>query len=465
MNRRLYIKTTSQGHRILVIEGTFDIDKIETLKNEDFDLIYLKDSGQTSYELSYQLQNMSPFNSSKCHLKPCFLASSLENRIRNSINVIDGYADSEDDKSMLKRSDEIYEKLAHIETFDITEVRRSNYMNFLKLCKYAISRDMLTFTHFVDEAYAKGHAALFTAQKDNQTEKLKEEFSHFNQILVDLGYAQRTSFIDRIHVCPKCKGTHLFYMEACPKCDSSNLNEEPVLHHFRCANISPESSYAYDGELRCPKCNQFLRHIGVDYDRPSNVYTCRTCNHNFLHTKMKVYCSSCKSVLRPYELLPIDLYNYEYTPEGLMALSSNNALIAISKDIWAGYSNYESFISQIRLFLFSHQEDKVIYINRFKVEGSHINQEIIMDIVNDIQKRYHYNNISYKGNYIYMAIYMAVKGLEKMSDSIMHELEEEYSETTKIVNLKHPGVTLTEQEYLYQYDGEKIEAFIKRISK
>lgn len=461
MNGKHYIKATPQGHRILVIEGVVLIDKIEALKSEDFDLIYVKDYGQTSYELSYQLQNMSPFNSSKCHLKPCFLASTLENRMRNNKNVIDGYADSEDDKTMLRLSDEIYGKLAHIETFDIAEVRTSNYMYFLKLCKYAISRGLNTFTMFVDDTYAKGHTALFTAQKDNLTEKQKEEFSHFNHIMADLGYAQRTSFIERIHICPKCKGTHLYYMEACPKCDSSNLNEEPVLHHFRCANISPESSYAYDGELRCPKCRQFLRHIGVDYDRPSNVYTCRNCSHNFLHTKMKVYCPSCKGTLRPHELLPVDLYNYEYTPEGLMALSSNNALIAISKDVWAGYSNFDSFISQVRLFLFSHQEDKVIYINRFKAEGPHINQEVIMDIVNDIQKRYHYNNISYKGNYIFMA----VKGLQKNSDTIMHDLEEEYSETTKIVNLKHPGVALTEQEYLYQFEGEKIEAFIKRIGK
>ena len=461
MTGKYYIKTTSYGRKILVVEGVVHIDRIESLHSEDFDIIYLKDYGQNSCELLYQLQNMSPFNSPKCHLKPCFLASTLKNRMHNPNYVIDGFADSEEDKYLHERANEIYDKLAHIETFDISEVKSSNYMYFLKLCKYAISRGMVSFTRFVEQTYAKGHTALFAAQNDNLSADLKKEFSHFNQIIVDLGYARRTSFIERIHICPQCKNTHLYYMEACPKCDSSHLVEEPVLHHFRCANISPESSYAYDGDLRCPKCRQYLRHIGVDYDRPSNVYTCKNCNHTFLHTVMKVYCSSCKSILRPHELLPVDMYNFEYTPEGLMALSSNNALLAISRDIWAGYSAFESFMSQIRLFMFSHQKNEMIYVHRFKVEGAHVNQEVVMNVVNDIQKRYHYNNITFRGNFIFMA----VKAQQGMSDAVREEMEEEYSETVKIINLKHPGITVSEQDYLYRYEGEKIEMFIKRISK
>ena len=149
MTGKYYIKTSSYGRKILVIEGVVHIDKIETLQFEDFDVIFLKDYGQNSYELLYQLQNMSPFNSTKCHLKPCFLASTLKNRMHNPITVIDGYADSEEDKSLHERTAEIYDKLAHIETFDISEVKSSNYMYFLKLCKYAISRGMVSFTRCV----------------------------------------------------------------------------------------------------------------------------------------------------------------------------------------------------------------------------------------------------------------------------------------------------------------------------
>ena len=134
---KYYIKTTSYGRKILVVEGVVHIDRIESLHSEDFDIIYLKDYGQNSCELLYQLQNMSPFNSPKCHLKPCFLASTLKNRMHNPNYVIDGFADSEEDKYLHERANEIYDKLAHIETFDISEVKSSNYMYFLKLCKYA----------------------------------------------------------------------------------------------------------------------------------------------------------------------------------------------------------------------------------------------------------------------------------------------------------------------------------------
>ena len=31
------------------------------------------------------------------------------------------------------------------------------------------------------------------------------------------------------------------------------------------------------GDLVCPKCNRQLRHIGVDYEKPSKLFTCFNC--------------------------------------------------------------------------------------------------------------------------------------------------------------------------------------------
>ena len=84
-----------------------------------------------------------------------------------------------------------------------------------------------------------------------------------------------------------------------------------------------------------------------------------------------------------------------------------------------------------------------------------------MRIVGDLQKRYHYNNLSYKGNYIFMA----TKASSDMSDALWKQVEEEHEETLRIIDLKYAGVTLVEQDFLRQQDGEKIDAFIKRISK
>jgi hypothetical protein len=459
MNNIYQIKTSSNGRNVLIIKGFLSIDNIKELNAEDFDVIYVEDFNQSHYDLSYQLQHMSPFHSLKCHLKPCFLASTLKNRVLHLEPLIDGFATTWDDKDINKRVDEIYENLALIDTLDISEVKSNNYMYFLKLCKYAISRGIFTFTLSVEDAYAQGYTKLFVAKQNNFTLNMRDDFIRFNHVLVELGYAKLKKFIERIHVCPHCSSSRLFYMEACPKCDSSHLKEEPMLHHFRCANISPESSYAYDGELRCPKCHHFLRHIGVDYDRPSNVYTCLECSHTFIHTRMKVYCSSCKKTLRPSKLLAYDIYSYEFTPEGILALSSNEAVIAVSKDIWAGYSNFESFLSQIRLFSYSHEKGETIIIYRFKVEGHNVNNDSIMQIVSDLHKRYHYNNLSYKGNYIFMAIKVPIN----IANESWEHMKEDYEDILKIIDLKYAGIILTEQVYLSQEKEENSNAFIKRI--
>ena len=461
MSYNYQIKVTPRGRNILIVRGLVLLDSIDAIKTEDFDAIYIEDYGQSHSELAYQLQSMSSISGMKSHLKPRFLAATLKSRVHQLKPLVDGFAATPDDEKMGERIEEICNRLALIDLFDIAEVKTNNYVYFLKLCKHAISRGQYTFTTSLEEAYAQGHTALFVAKQDSMMSNMKAEFVRFNQTLRELGYAERKKFEDRIHVCPYCKGSHLYYMEACPKCDSSRLKEEPVLHHFRCANISPESSYAYDGELRCPKCHQMLRHIGVDYDRPANVYTCQECNHTFLHTRMKVYCASCKKTSRPSELLAQDIYSYEFTTEGLQALSSNDALLAVSKDIWAGYSRFDSFLLQIRLFSYSHDKNEEVLINRFKVEGAEVNRENIMHFVSDLQKRYHYHNLSYNHHYIFMA----AKVQSSRMETLKKQMEEEYGELLRIVELRNSGIKLVDQDFLYQYEEEKIDDFIKRISK
>ena len=156
-----------------------------------------------------------------------------------------------------------------------------------------------------------------------------------------------------------------------------------------------------------------------------------------------------------------DIYSYEFTTEGLQALSSNDALLAVSKDIWAGYSRFDSFLSQIRLFSYSHDKNEVVLINRFKVEGAEVNRENIMHFVSDLQKRYHYHNLSYNYHYIFMA----AKVQSSRMDTLKKQMEEEYGELLKIVELRNFGIKLADQDLLYQFEGEKIDDFIKRISK
>ena len=60
---------------------------------------------------------------------------------------------------------------------------------------------------------------------------------------------------------------------------------------------------------------------------------------------------------------------------------------------------------------------------------------------------------------------MATKAPSDMSDSLWKQVDEEHEETLRIIDLKYAGVTLVEQDILRQQDDEKLDAFIKRISK
>ena len=50
-------------------------------------------------------------------------------------------------------------------------------------------------------------------------------------------------------------------------------------------------------------------------------------------------------------------------------------------------------------------------------------------------------------------------------EMLKEQMNEEYLDLLRIVELKQDGVKVVDQDYLYQYDGEKIDAFISRISK
>ncbi len=161
------------------------------------------------------------------------------------------------------------------------------------------------------------------------------------------------------------------------------------------------------------------------------------------------------------DLMPQDIYNYEFTTEGLKALSSNDALLAVSKDIWSGYSNFDSFLSQIRLFSYSHEKNETVLINRFRIEGPEVKRENIMDFVSYLQKRYYYHNISYNHHYIYIAAKVKADEMEMLKK----QMEEEYLDLLRIFELRQDGMKMVNQDYLYQYEGEKIDSFINRISK
>ncbi len=101
------------------------------------------------------------------------------------------------------------------------------------------------------------------------------------------------TIVDNINACPSCNSGFLHFAETCASCGSHDLSSEHLIHHFRCAYVGPESDFNSGKDMSCPKCDKELKHIGIDYDKPSEILTCNVCAHSSQESVMKATCVDC----------------------------------------------------------------------------------------------------------------------------------------------------------------------------
>jgi hypothetical protein len=121
---------------------------------------------------------------------------------------------------------------------------------------------------------------------------------------------------DYVHLCKSCSGNYLNFRECCPKCESIDIKAHDMIHHFVCAHVAPEKDFKVEDGLECPKCDKHLRHIGIDYDKPSTIYSCNTCSHEFQNAGMKALCLDCETENELDELLEKSIGEYKITQKG-----------------------------------------------------------------------------------------------------------------------------------------------------
>ena len=123
-------------------------------------------------------------------------------------------------------------------------------------------------------------------------------------VLETLNFLQSQSlltekFVTKAHFCGHCSSAFLNFKEVCPHCSSDDLTIDELVHHFKCAYTAELSEFHQGDRLVCPKCELPLRHIGVDYDKPSTVSRCNQCNHRFQDAQVMTDCYSCGRSAEP----------------------------------------------------------------------------------------------------------------------------------------------------------------------
>lgn len=129
-------------------------------------------------------------------------------------------------------------------------------------------------------------------------------------MLRERGFLELDDLVDRLRLCPECRNAQTGFIDVCPQCHGLKIGEQPFLHCFTCGFVGPQPEFVKGGTMRCPRCQESLRHIGVDYDRALDHWQCATCAHLFEDPEIKARCGIClwsgpseRLIARPIEKL------------------------------------------------------------------------------------------------------------------------------------------------------------------
>lgn len=341
------IQNNKRQRRILIFDGAFNLEESNDFTGEMFDAVFIFTSSPD--EVKAILHTINPVTSRKCCYKPFLASRDLKGKLGEYDELIDNYTYDIDDSNTLDIVDEIINYVKGIGLQADDNRFLSGNLFFIRLFRYLISRRICHLTPKLNGVSSMGYTIPIFELFFRQGAYNLNEYITFNQSLLEKKYIRSVQFINKIYLCPKCLHSHLLYIENCPHCHSSAIKSEEVIHHFRCANISPEHTYNFGGQLRCPKCHQLLRHIGVDYDRPSVVYTCSNCENTFLQPHMTAVCTSCEHHTDITDLTPYDIIAFEITPEGQEAIISPNIGFTVYTDFYDNYLEFERFVGKLRM--------------------------------------------------------------------------------------------------------------------
>ncbi|MDY9921417.1 MAG: diguanylate cyclase [Synergistota bacterium] len=147
--------------------------------------------------------------------------------------------------------------------------------------------------------------------------------------LEENGYITRSSMVDRIRKCPKCKTGHLNYLDVCPNCGSIDFQKKTMIHCFVCGHVAPDTDFKKNMSFVCPKCGSVLRHLGSDYDHPLESHECNDCGSKFIEPDVKADCFFCNTRTVPGDLIVKNIYSYKLTEKGISAVRTGSMQMEI----------------------------------------------------------------------------------------------------------------------------------------
>lgn len=250
------------------------------------------------------------------YLMPVFILSFRWEVHNTTLDLIDGKLDGLD---LTPFKEDIRKIKEYIDEFKQLQSDFVGKNLLLKLLRYLLSRNK-TLTPIPSHLSLTGYSYPFleASIEDDQYQEVNSIF----EAAVERGFLSPT-FVDLVHVCSNCHSGFINYREICPKCQTRKITTQHSIHHFVCGYIGPEADFFQGNKLVCPKCSRQLRHIGVDYDKPSVIMECEN-GHVFQEPEMETFCMRCHTVGDLNSLVDYPVNEYTITNTGIGIAKSGN---------------------------------------------------------------------------------------------------------------------------------------------
>lgn len=419
------LRRNKRGDMVLTIDSYIDIDSTPDIQPDYFDCIYINTKSEHAFHAI--LFGASPILSWKCSYKPIFVNTAVSGKEQIIDYIVDAYVSDMNNEKVYEIIDRI--KMARQKFGVKSETSHPTQPNqlFANILRYLLSRDQRIMGHRLLEKSSLGYInPIFEHHHSMGLFHLNEMFM-FIDTMVEFGSLRIHRFLLKEHLCPKCNHSHLLYTECCPKCGSSNLKIQNIIHHFSCANVSPESSYNVGGMLICPKCHKKLRHIGVDYDRPAVVYTCNDCENSFIAPITKATCCYCQSTFPVNTLVPRDIEDYEITEEGIRTLTSGNIMFNNMVNIYDNFMEYYLLMNRLRRQLMETYRKDELSVMVGKIWIINENKDTVKikeSIQGKLCRIFSNHKVSYNNNIFYVSstLYEQEETVEEAQQKLSKEM-------------------------------------------
>jgi GGDEF domain-containing protein len=384
-----------QEGNIINFEGisfmVFDhLDSLNVDESEPYDAVII--NGKDESFIRQLVRRIRAHKRPHIYLKPVFLLKGI-NIIDPLVNqLIDGSLYSLEQIPFIKK--EVERILTRNSQIQFTHSISFEAQMIVKMVSYMYSRER---KHLEPIPYVFSDVN-YTYPPLSVNFNFSEEYAIFD-ILKQAEYdgILTSDFVDRVYLCSQCSNGRMSYREVCPKCNSSNSETDDIIHHFPCGYVGPMVDFKneIDDELDCPKCNKRLRHIGVDYDKPSVIHECLNCNHKFQDYFVKAKCLSCSHDNSVEQLKTKEIRKYNLTQKGTYA--ALNGYVTTSKDIEEiiGTVKYDTFKTMLKYEIERLKQTDgssnicAIHINNpneiYSVIGSEAQKGMLKDVVRIIR--------------------------------------------------------------------------------